>query len=228
MDANFPWILVWWMGFSVVKRQVVSPTEKQLGALGNPAQHDRCNDNVCTGCLDWLVVVSPRCVTKRFGCVCEVWISVPECGECVVALLPLSLFPLPLHELVRGPGKGRTLLDILPASAFKADLFFWETELLNVLDADLSFAPFSRCSPHLALGRVVSAGSVSAALSVLSHAHLFPLKTQSGSFQCWQNVSKFISFRGANTPNTRARKVVAEGHLRCDVPKSSSFKKPSF
>lgn len=106
----------------------MSPTVKQLGALENPAQHDRCNDNVCSGCLDWLVVVSPRCVTKGFGCVCEVWISVPECGECVVALLPLSPSPLPLHELVRTPRKGRTLLEILPGSAFRADLFFWETE----------------------------------------------------------------------------------------------------
>lgn len=146
LDASFPWILVWWMGFSVVKRQVMSPAVEQLGALENPAQHDRCNDNVCTGCLDWLVVVSPRCVTKRFGCVCEVWISVPECGECVVAFLPLSLSPLPLHELVRAPGKGRALLDILPGSAFKADFFFWEAELLSLLAAGLSFAPFSMLS----------------------------------------------------------------------------------
>lgn len=41
-----------------------------------------------------------------------------------MALLPLSLSPLPLHELVRALGKGRTLLDILPGSAFKADFFF--------------------------------------------------------------------------------------------------------
>lgn len=188
----------------------MSPTVKQLDALENPAQHDRCNDNVCTGCLDWLVVVSPRCVTKRFGCVCEVWISVPKCGECVMPLLPLSLSPLPLYELVRAPRKGRTLLNILPGSAFKADLFFWEAELLSVLAAGLSFAPSSWCFPHLTLGRAVPAGSV----SVLSHACLSPLKAQSSSFQCWQNVSKFISFRGANTPRTRAHKVVAKGHFR--------------
>lgn len=204
----------------------MSPAVKQLGALENPAGHDSCNDNVCAGCLDWLLVVSPRCVTERFGCVCEVWISVPECGECVVALLPLSLSPLPLHELVRAPRKGRALLDILPGSAFKADLFLWETELLSLLAAGLSFAP--QCSPHLPLGRVVSAGSVSAALSVLSHAHLSPLKVQSGSFQCWQNVSKFISLGGANTPSTRAHKFVVKDHLRCDLPKSSSLKKTAF
>lgn len=62
---------------------------------------NRHNENICIGWLDWLVVVLFRCITKRFGCICEVWISVPKCGECVLALLFLCLWPFPVRWFVR-------------------------------------------------------------------------------------------------------------------------------
>lgn len=38
----------------------MSPTENQLGALENPTQHYRCNENICIGWLLSHSGVSPR------------------------------------------------------------------------------------------------------------------------------------------------------------------------